>query len=137
MQKAKTTIQARLKVKGEEKKILDDLMRRWSSCMRYAYRRLLEGKTRNELKKELQKLFNLNSRYVDQEAGKSLQRESGTVSLSTEGRNRNTAGKVETCPYNLWRVLRTAVLTALSSEGLPRSLSPLKPLLVSGNIGKT
>ncbi|MDQ7038622.1 MAG: transposase, partial [Aquificota bacterium] len=57
-----TTIQARLKVKGEEKKILDDLMRRWSSCMRFAYKRLLEGKTRNELKKELQGKFGLNSR---------------------------------------------------------------------------
>ncbi len=65
MQKAKTTIQARLKVKGEEKKILDDLMRRWSACMRFAYQRLLEGKTRKELKRDLQKTFNLNSRYVD------------------------------------------------------------------------
>jgi len=65
MHKAKTTIQARLKVKREEKKALDDLMRRWSSCMRFAYKRLLEGKTRNELKKELQSKFNLNSRYVD------------------------------------------------------------------------
>ncbi|WP_461832077.1 IS200/IS605 family accessory protein TnpB-related protein, partial [Aquifex sp.] len=55
----------RLKVKGKEKEMLDGLMRRWSSCMRYAYKRLLEGKTRNELKKELQNIFNLNSRYVD------------------------------------------------------------------------
>jgi len=65
MPKTRVTIQARLKVSGKEKEILDDLMRRWSSCMRYAYKRLLEGKTRNELKKELQKIFNLNSRYVD------------------------------------------------------------------------
>lgn len=63
--KSMTTIQARLKVSGEEKKILDDLMRRWSSCMRFTYKRLLEGKKRNELKKELQKIFSLNSRYVD------------------------------------------------------------------------
>ena len=65
MPKAKVTIQARLKVSGKEREMLDDLMRRWSSCMRYAYKRLLEGKTRNELKKQLQKVFNLNSRYVD------------------------------------------------------------------------
>jgi len=65
MLKAKTTVQARLKVKGEEKEILDDLMRRWSSCMRFAYKRLLEGKKRNELKRELQPVFSLNSRYVD------------------------------------------------------------------------
>ncbi len=65
MPKSMTTIQAKLKVKGEEKRILDNLMRRWSSCMRFAYKRLLEGKTRNELKRELQEKFNLNSRYVD------------------------------------------------------------------------
>ena len=65
MPKAKVTVQARLKVKGKEKEMLDNLMRRWSSCMRFAYKRLLEGKTRNELKKELQNVFNLNSRYVD------------------------------------------------------------------------
>lgn len=65
METAKTTIQARLKVKGEEKKILDDLMKRWSSCMRFAYKRLLEGKKRKELKRELQPVFGLNSRYVD------------------------------------------------------------------------
>ncbi len=65
MPKNMTTIQARLKVRGEDKKTLDDLMRRWSSCMRFAYQRLLEGKTRNELKKDLQGKFNLNSRYVD------------------------------------------------------------------------
>ncbi len=65
MPKSMTTVQARLKVKGKEKEILDDLMRRWSSCMRFAYKRLLEGKTRNQLKKELQNIFSLNSRYVD------------------------------------------------------------------------
>ncbi len=65
MQKAKVTIQASLKVRGKEKEILDDLMRRFSSCMRFAYKRLLEGKTRNELKRELPELFGLNSRYVD------------------------------------------------------------------------
>ena len=65
MQKAKITIRARLRVKDKDKKALDDLMRRWSACMRYAYSRLLEGKKRKELKQELQKPFNLNSRYVD------------------------------------------------------------------------
>ncbi|ADQ41122.1 transposase, IS605 OrfB family [Caldicellulosiruptor acetigenus I77R1B] len=40
-------------------------MRRWSACMRYAYKRLLEGLGRNELKRQLQGVFNLNSRYVD------------------------------------------------------------------------
>ena len=65
MQRAKIAVQARLKVKKREKEALDDLMRRWSSCMRFAYNRLLEGKERKELKRELQKIFGLNSRYVD------------------------------------------------------------------------
>ncbi|MEQ6363203.1 IS200/IS605 family accessory protein TnpB-related protein [Thermoanaerobacter thermohydrosulfuricus] len=49
----------------EDKQIVSDLMRRWSSCMRFAYKRLLEGYNRNTLKRDLQGTFNLNSRYVD------------------------------------------------------------------------
>ncbi|ADD02926.1 transposase [Thermoanaerobacter italicus Ab9] len=49
----------------EDKQIVLDLMRRWSSCVRFAYKRLLEGYNRNTLKRDLQGTFNLNSRYVD------------------------------------------------------------------------
>jgi len=45
-----------------------DLMRRFSSATRFAYQRLLEGKTRKELKREdgpLHTLFGLNTRYAD------------------------------------------------------------------------
>ncbi|MDN5332095.1 MAG: hypothetical protein PWP45_1320, partial [Tepidanaerobacteraceae bacterium] len=60
------TVQAKLIFNSnEDKQEVLDLMRRWTSCMRYAYNRLLEGKSRNELKRELQGIFNLNSRYVD------------------------------------------------------------------------
>ncbi|WP_041725684.1 IS200/IS605 family accessory protein TnpB-related protein [Caldicellulosiruptor acetigenus] len=60
------TIQAKLifDSKEDKQKVLN-LMRKWSACMRYAYKRLLEGHKRNELKKQLQGIFNLNSRYVD------------------------------------------------------------------------
>ncbi|MEN3028578.1 MAG: hypothetical protein ABDH29_05075, partial [Aquificaceae bacterium] len=60
------TIQEKLTFEKEadRQKVLD-LMRRWSSCMRYVYNRLLEGYERNQLKKELQGIFGLNSRYVD------------------------------------------------------------------------
>ncbi|GBD03023.1 hypothetical protein HRbin19_00294 [bacterium HR19] len=125
---AKTTIQARLLIKGERKQILDDLMRRWSSCMRFAYKRLLEGKTRNELK-------HIFYRRIFQ----SPQCESGTVSGETEGRNSGTAGHPGRRAFrNLWQVLRVAVLTALSPEGqkVPRCFSPLKPLMVSGEVGR-
>ncbi len=43
--------------------LLKDLMRRWSSAYRYAYKRLLEGKGINDISKQLQNLFGLNSRY--------------------------------------------------------------------------
>ena len=42
-----------------------DLMRRFSSAMRYAYKRLLESKKRKDLKKNISKLFNINTRYSD------------------------------------------------------------------------
>jgi predicted transposase len=42
-----------------------NLMRRFSSAMRYAYQRLLEGKKRKDLKKDLPNLFNINTRYSD------------------------------------------------------------------------
>lgn len=60
------TIQAKLTFPSkEDEQIVLDLMRKWSSCVRFAYNRLLEGHKRNELKRELQGIFNLNSRYVD------------------------------------------------------------------------
>jgi len=66
VQKSMVTVQAKLIFESrEDKQKVLDLMRKWSSCMRFAYKRLLEGHKRNELKRELQGIFNLNSRYVD------------------------------------------------------------------------
>jgi hypothetical protein len=51
----------------DERAVLD-LMRRFSGAVRFAYQRLLEGKTREELKREtgpLCTLFGLNTRYAD------------------------------------------------------------------------
>ena len=60
------TIQAKLTFPSkEDEHLVLDLMRRWSSCVRYAYNKLLEGLDRNKLTRELQKVFKLNSRYVD------------------------------------------------------------------------
>jgi IS605 OrfB family transposase len=53
--------------KEDEQAVLD-LMRRFSSATRFAYNRLLEGKNREELKREngpLCQLFGLNTRYAD------------------------------------------------------------------------
>ncbi len=41
---------------------------RQNACMRFAYRGLLDGKDKNTLKRELQRLFDLNSRYVGAKA---------------------------------------------------------------------
>ncbi|ERM90668.1 hypothetical protein O163_14845, partial [Caldanaerobacter subterraneus subsp. yonseiensis KB-1] len=49
----------------QDKQTVLDLMRRWSSCMRFAYKRLLEGYDRKTLKRDLQGMFDLNSRYID------------------------------------------------------------------------
>jgi transposase, putative, N-terminal domain len=42
-----------------------DLMRRFSSAMRYAYKRSLESQKRKDLKKNISRLFNINTRYSD------------------------------------------------------------------------
>ncbi len=61
----KITVVERLEINKNQAKLLDDLMRRYCSCVRYAYNRLKEGKTRNDLKQKLQSIFKLNSRYAD------------------------------------------------------------------------
>jgi IS605 OrfB family transposase len=55
-------------LKEEDERAVLDLMRRFSGAVRFAYQRLLEGKTREELKREdspLCALFGLNTRYAD------------------------------------------------------------------------
>ncbi len=60
------TLHCKLTFENERnKEKLIDLMREFSSCYRYAYNRLIEGHKRKDLKKYLQKIFNLNSRYCD------------------------------------------------------------------------
>jgi len=49
----------------QDKEIVLDLTRRFSSAMRYAYKRLLEGERRKDLKKNISRLFNINTRYSD------------------------------------------------------------------------
>ena len=60
------TLQCLLEFKNEkDKEIVLDLMRRFSSAMRYAYKRLLESEKRKDLKKNISRLFNINTRYSD------------------------------------------------------------------------
>jgi transposase, putative, N-terminal domain len=50
---------------NENRDTVLDLMRRFSSAMRYAYQRLLESEKRKDLKKNISRLFNINTRYSD------------------------------------------------------------------------
>ncbi|WP_422447242.1 IS200/IS605 family accessory protein TnpB-related protein [Thermoanaerobacterium sp. DL9XJH110] len=50
--------------RGEEDPLVTE-MRLFCACMRWAFNRLLEGTSRDEIKKLGQKLFGLNSRYAD------------------------------------------------------------------------
>ena len=60
------TLQCLLEFENEkDKEIVLDLMRRFSSAMRYAYKRLLESEERKDLKKNISRLFNINTRYSD------------------------------------------------------------------------
>jgi len=59
------TLQARLQIENKEDlEKLYDLMRRYCSAYRYAYNRLLEKKNENDVRKEIQNLFNINSQYA-------------------------------------------------------------------------
>ena len=60
------TLQCLLEFKNDkDKEVVLDLMRRFSSAMRYAYKKLLESEKRKDLKKNISILFNINTRYSD------------------------------------------------------------------------
>ncbi len=59
------TLQCQLRFECQkDQEAVSELMRRFSSAMRFAYQRLLEGKEESEVLKELSSLFSLNSRYA-------------------------------------------------------------------------
>jgi transposase, putative, N-terminal domain len=81
------TLQCQLEFQNkQDKKTVLDLMRKFSSAMRYAYKRLLEGEKRKDLKKELSKLFNINTRYSDDAV---LSAQSMITSCQERGQNPN------------------------------------------------
>ena len=50
--------------KEEDREKITDLMRKTSSAVRFAYNRLLEGQGKDLIKKQLQEVFKINSRYA-------------------------------------------------------------------------
>jgi IS605 OrfB family transposase len=60
------TLQCKIEFQSaQDREIVLSLMRRFSSAMRFAYQRLLEGEDRKDLKKYLSELFGINTRYAD------------------------------------------------------------------------
>ncbi|KXB02126.1 hypothetical protein AKJ44_01350 [candidate division MSBL1 archaeon SCGC-AAA261F17] len=59
-----TTIQGKIFPSEHQGERPDELMRIQSSCMRYSYNRLCEGKSKSEIEADLkQKFSSINSRY--------------------------------------------------------------------------
>ncbi|MFP3206143.1 MAG: hypothetical protein RXQ72_01245 [Hydrogenobaculum sp.] len=105
----------------EDINVILDLMRRFSSTMRYAYKRLLEGEKRKDLKKHLSKLFNINTRL---KCGKSKTTTQQTVNQRKEQVRGLPVGR-----YKNWQVLFTAF--AFSCLESYRDFSPLKMVMIS------
>jgi predicted transposase len=51
--------------KNEDKKKILNLMRKFSSMVKFAYKRLLEGVERKELRKVISQKYKINARYSD------------------------------------------------------------------------
>jgi len=108
------TLQCQLEFQNkQDKETVLDLMRRFSSAMGYAYKRLLEGEKRKDLKKKLSKLFDINTRYSD---------DAILLAQST----------ISSCEDKSWQVLSIA-LAFCCLEGSCRDLSLLKRVIISRN----
>jgi transposase, putative, N-terminal domain len=101
-----------------------DLMRRFSSAMRYAYKRLLEGEKRKDLKKHLSKLFNINTRL---KCGNSKTATQQTVNQQKEQVRRLPPGR-----HKSWQVLFTALAFCYLEKSYI-DFSPLKRVIISKN----
>ena len=115
------TLQCLLEFKNEKDRVLD-LIRKFSSAMRYAYKRLLEGEKRKDLKKHLSKLFNINTRL---KYGKSE-----TATQQTVNQRKEQVRCLLTGRHKSWQVLSIA-LAFCCLEKSYRDFSPLKQLIVS------
>jgi len=120
------TLQCQLEFQNkQDKEIVLDLMRRFSSSMRYAYKRLLEGNKSKNLKKQLSKLFNINTLQKHLESGKSKTATQQPVNQRKEQMRGLPAGR-----HKSWQVLSIA-LAFCCLERSYRDFSPLKRVIIS------
>jgi len=115
------TLQCLLEFKNEKDRVLD-LMRKFSSAMRYAYKRLLEGEKRKDLKKHLSKLFNINTKL---KCGKSK-----TATQQSGNQWKEQVRGSAYAGYKNWQVLFT-VLAFCYLEKSYKDFSPLKRVIIS------
>jgi transposase, putative, N-terminal domain len=106
----------------QDKEIVLDLMRRFSLAMRYAYKRLLEGEKRKDLKKHLSKLFNINTRL---KYGKSE-----TATQQTVNQRKEQVRGLPTGRHKSWQVLSIALAFCYLEKSY-RDFSPLKRVIIS------
>ncbi|MFP3206018.1 MAG: hypothetical protein RXQ72_00600 [Hydrogenobaculum sp.] len=106
----------------QDKEIVLDLMRRFSSALRYAYKRLLEGEKRKDLKKHLLKLFNINTRL---KCGNNK-----TTTQQPLNQQKEQVRGSAYAGYKNWQVLLTA-LAFCCLEKSYRDFSPLKRVIIS------
>jgi transposase, putative, N-terminal domain len=122
------TLQCQLEFQNkQDKEIALDLMRKFSSAMRYAYRRLLEGNKRKDLKKDLSKLFNINTLQKHLESGKSE-----TASQQPVNQWKEQVRGLPMGGHKSWQVLSIA-LAFCCLERSCRDFSPLKQIIVLGD----
>ena len=120
------TLQCQIEFQEEyDKKTVLDLMRRFSFSMRYAYRRLLEGNKRKDLKKQLSKLFNTNTLQKHLESEKSKTATQQPVNQRKQQMRGLPAGR-----HKSWQVLSIA-LAFCCLERSYRDFSPLKRVIIS------
>jgi IS605 OrfB family transposase len=104
-------------LKEENEQAVLDLTRRFSAATRFAYQRLLEGKTREELKREdgpLCTLFGLNTRYADGAIEKAQAALESTKELGSDPRKAIFGGR------KLFEQLKRRHLSGKARERLRR-----------------
>jgi IS605 OrfB family transposase len=121
----------------QDRKVVLDLMRRFSSAMRFAYQRLLEGVDNGDLRKCLSKLFNINARYANDaillaQSMLSLCKESkqnprkvifGSRGLFEKLKKRHLVGKRRDKLKEKWREVRQGNLYTRGEKGAQGNLN--------------
>jgi len=120
--------------RSEDRAVTLDLTRRFSSAVRFAYNRLLEGKNREELKRQdgsLWALFRLNTRYADDAVMKAREKGLDPRKVVFGGRRlferlkrKHLSGKALERLRREWRERRQGLLYSRSTElSSPRNAS--------------